>query len=56
MIDRKFQKRGYGREARTKYVEGYVPIKPGDTYVVLRGDQFGQNFSLKVPLPKEESQ
>jgi len=47
---------GYGRDARTKYVEGYVPIKPGDTYVVLRGDQFGQNFSLKVPLPKEESQ
>lgn len=46
---------GYGRDDRTRYVEGYVPIRAGDTYVVLRGDQFGQQFSLEVPLPEEGS-
>jgi len=46
---------GYSRDDRARYLSGYIPIEPGDTHVVLRGDRYGQRFSLEVPLPKEGS-
>ena len=29
-----------------------IEIQPGDTYVTLSQDRFGQKFSLRIPLPE----
>ena len=34
-------------------IRGFVETKPGDTYVILSMDRFGQSFSLQIPLPTE---
>ena len=30
----------------------YIPVEPGDTYVTLSYDRFGESVTLKVPLPE----
>lgn len=35
-----------------EYTRYYVPIEPGDTYVILGYDRFGESVELKVPLPE----
>ena len=34
-------------------IEGTVEIRPGDTYVTLSQDLYGEPFSLQIPLPEE---
>ena len=34
------------------YISRYVGIEPEDTYVVLEYDQYGESFSLEIPLPE----
>ena len=36
------------------YARRWVSIQPGDTYVTLEYEQFGEQFSLDIPLPGEE--
>ena len=36
------------------YARRWVPVQPGDTYVTLEYEQFGERFSLDIPLPGEE--
>ena len=37
------------------YEQFYIPIEPGDTYVTLSYDRFGESVTLKVPLPEVTS-
>lgn len=37
------------------YEQFYIPIVPGDTYVTLSYDRFGESVTLKVPLPEVTS-
>ena len=34
------------------YERFFIPIEPGDTYVTLSYDRFGESVTLKVPLPE----
>jgi len=38
-----------------EYDRYYIPIQPGDTYVILSYDRFGESVELKVPLPEVTS-
>ena len=35
-----------------EYSRYYIPVEPGDTYVTLSYDRFGESVTLKVPLPE----
>ena len=35
-----------------EYNRYYIPVEPGDTYVTLSYDRFGESVTLKVPLPE----
>ena len=35
-----------------EYNRYYIPVEPGDTYVTLSYDRFGESVMLKVPLPE----
>lgn len=37
----------------TAYVDYCIPVEPGDTYVTLRYEKFGERISVQVPLPEE---
>ena len=37
------------------YEQFYIPLEPGDTYVTLSYDRFGESVELKVPLPEVTS-
>ena len=41
-----------GQDERLLRIQGTVEIQPGDTYVTLSQDRFGQKFSLRIPLPE----
>ena len=41
-----------GQDGRLLRIQGTVEIQPGDTYVTLSQDRFGQKFSLRIPLPE----
>ena len=41
-----------GQDGRLLCIQGTVEIQPGDTYVTLSQDRFGQKFSLRIPLPE----
>ena len=40
-------------DPRILFIRGFVETAPGDTYVTLSQDRFGQSFSLQIPLPEE---
>lgn len=40
----------------TAYLDRCVPVKPGDTYVTLRYERFGERISVQIPLPEEGRQ
>ena len=40
-------------DPRILFIRGFVETAPGDTYVTLSQDRFGQSFSLRIPLPEE---
>lgn len=35
-----------------EYDRYYIPIQPGDTYVTLSYDRFGESVELQIPLPE----
>lgn len=35
------------------YISRYVDIQPGDTYVTLHYERFGEAFTVDIPLPEE---
>ena len=44
---------GFTTQKGTLPIRGFVETKPGDTYVTLSMDRFGQSFSMQIPLPAE---
>ena len=40
-------------DPRILFIRGFVETVPGDTYVTLSQDRFGQSFSIQIPLPEE---
>ena len=47
--------KGSGRgNWRVEYSSCYVHLSPGDTYVVLRCEAFGEQVRLELPLPEQE--
>ena len=58
LTDQRGQKEGWcgiptQYDSRLVYLEGTVEVQPGDTYVTLHCDRYGQEFSIDIPLPEE---
>lgn len=58
LTDQRGQKKGrcgipLQYDSRFAYLEGTVEVQPGDTYITLYCDRYGQEFSIDIPLPEE---